>query len=129
MNTNLVYAEWSTVLTGLGLGCLATGLSGFPTERAHLERALMKAWPEWPGKDAYPYVVPRDYGIYAIRSTLIDPQGYVAWEWEHGIRPALAVASADAADALAQFAAGQPVAVAGWEELAKSVTALLPPAS
>lgn len=129
MSTNRYYAQWSTVLTGLGLGLLATDVSRFPTEREHLERALMTAWPGWSGKDAYPYVLPRDYGIYAIRSGLIDPQGYVVWEWRSGIRPALAVGSADAAAALAQFAAGQPVDADGWRELAESITAQLPAAS
>jgi hypothetical protein len=129
MSTNRYYAEWSAMLTGLGLGCLATDMSRFPTDRAHLERAIMTAWPRWSGRDAYPYVLPRDYGTYAIRSGLLAPQGYVIWSWHHGIRPALAVGSADARDALAQFAADQPVGTAGWTELAESVTAELPAAT
>lgn len=120
------YAEWSTVLTGLGLATLAIEATGFPTDRAHLERALMKAWRNWSGCHAYPLVLPRDFSIYAMRSTLIHELGYVSWEWRPGIRPILAVESARASDALAQFAGGQPVAPQQWEELARQVAAELP---
>jgi hypothetical protein len=127
---NPYYAEWDTVLTGLALGCLATGMSRFPTGRGHFERSLMKVWPVWPGKDAYPHFLPRDLGIYGMRSTLMEPLGYVAWDWGSvlgdGIRPSLAVASADPADVLAQFAAAQPVGADAWRELARGFLAELP---
>jgi hypothetical protein len=129
---NQYYAEWDTVLTGLALGCLATDMSRFPTGRGHLERAIMKVWPDWSGKDAYPYFLPRDLGIYGMRSTLIEPLGYVTWDWGtvlgSGIRPSLAVESAEPATALAQFAATQPVAANAWEDLARRFVAELPAA-
>ena len=126
MAENQIYAEWATVLTGLALGCLATDTSRFPTDRGHFERALRDAWPGWPGKDAYGWVRPKEFGIYGIRSTLMHPSGYATWEWSHGIRPALAVDSAAPDDVLAQFAADQPVGVEAWRELARAVTQQLP---
>ena len=132
MAENQYYAEWDAVLTGLALGCLATDMSRFPAARGHIERALEKVWPGWSGKDAYPYVVPRDLGIYGIRSTLVEPLGFVTWNWGsvlgNGIRPSLAVESAQPADVLAQFAATQPVAADAWQDLARSFTAELPAA-
>lgn len=130
MGENQYYAEWDTVLTGLALGCLATDMSRFPAGRGHIERALEKVWPDWSGKDAYPYFLPRDLGIYGIRSTLAEPLGFVTWDWGsvlgNGIRPSLAVESAVPADVLAQFAATQPVAADAWEDLARRFVAQLP---
>jgi hypothetical protein len=127
---NQYYAEWDTVLTGLALGCLATDMSRFPAGRGHIERALQKVWPDWSGKDSYPYFLPRDLGIYGIRSTLVEPLGFVTWDWGSvlgtGIRPSLAVASAEPADVLAQFARTQPVAADAWEDLARRFVAELP---
>lgn len=120
------YVEWSAVLTGLGLAVLSIEANGFPTDRPHLERALMKTWPGWSGWGAFPLVLPRDFSIYAMRSTRIAELGYVDWEWQHGIRPVLAVESARAADVLAQFAEDQPVAPPEWEDLARRVAAGLP---
>lgn len=119
-------AQWSAVLTGLGLGILTTEASGFPTDRPRLERALMKSWPGWSGRGGYPLVLPRDFSIYAMRSTLVVVSGYVTWEWRDGIRPLLAVESARANDALTQFAQDQPVGAEGWEDLARQVAAELP---
>ena len=130
MGENQYYAEWDTVLTGLALGCLATDMSRFPAGRGHIERALQKVWPDWSGKDSYPYFLPRDLGIYGIRSTLVEPLGFVTWDWGSmlgtGIRPSLAVASAEPADVLAQFARTQPVAADAWEDLARRFVAELP---
>ena len=121
------YAEWSAVLTGLGLASLAIEAPVFPADRPHLERALMKAWPGWSGRRSYPLVIPRDFSIYAMRSTLVEELGYVEWEWRDGIRPTLQVGSASASDVLTQFAEGQPVAPPDWEELARLVAAELSP--
>ena len=130
MGENQYYAEWDRVLTGLALGCLATDMSRFPAGRGHIERALQKVWPDWSGKDSYPYFLPRDLGIYGIRSTLVEPLGFVTWDWGSmlgtGIRPSLAVASAEPADVLAQFARTQPVAADAWEDLARRFVAELP---
>ena len=130
MGENEYYAEWDTVLTGLGLGCLTIDMSRFPAGRGHIERALLHVWPDWSGKDSYPHVLPRDFGIYGMRSTLEQPLGYVMWDWGsvlgNGIHPSLSVASASPADVLAQFAATQPVAVDAWEDLARRFVAELP---
>ncbi|WP_292828929.1 hypothetical protein [Microbacterium sp.] len=130
MGENAYYAEWDIVLTGLALGCLATDMSRFPAGRGHIERALMHAWPEWSGKDAYPHFLPRDLGIYGMRSTLMEPLGYVIWDWGsvlgNGIHPSLSVASAAPAEVLAQFAATQPVAADAWQDLARRFVAELP---
>jgi hypothetical protein len=129
---NEYYIQWDAVLTGFGLGCLATDMSRFPTGRGHLERALMKAWPQWSGKDAYPRVLPRDLEVYGERSTLMQPLGYVTWDWGsvlgNGIRPSLAVESADPSDVLAQFAVTEPVGPDDWKALARAVIAELPAA-
>jgi hypothetical protein len=105
-------------------------MSRFPAGRGHIERALLKVWPDWSGEDAYPYFLPRDFGIYGIRSTLAEPLGFVTWDWGSvlgsGIRPSLAVESAVPADVLAQFAATQPVAADAWEDLARRFVAELP---
>ena len=87
----------------------------------------MTSWPRWTGHGSYPMVLPRDFSIYAMRSTLMDRLGYVSWEWRHGIQPLLTVESARPSDALAQFAHDQPIAPDGWEELARLVSAELPP--
>jgi hypothetical protein len=130
---NEYYTQWDAVLTGFALGCLASDMSRFPAGRGHLENAFMKAWPEWEGKDAYPRVLPRDLEVYGERSTLMQPLGYVTWDWGSflgsGIHPSLAVGSADPAEVLTQFAATQPVGVDAWKALARAVVAELPPAS
>ena len=130
MGENQYYAEWDSVLTGLALGCLATDMSRFPAGRGHIERALRKVWPDWSGKDAYPYVLPRDFGVYGMRSTMMESLGYVTWDWGsvrgNGIHPSLAVPSAEPADVLAQFATTQPVAAEAWEDLARRFVAELP---
>lgn len=133
MQENKYYVQWDAVLTGLALACLATGMSRFPTARGHFERALEKTWPSWSGASSYPYVLPRDLGIYGMRSTLTEPLGYVSWDWGsllgNGIRPSLAVATADPADVLAQFASTQPVDAGAWQDLARSFSAELPAGS
>jgi hypothetical protein len=126
MTENAYYAEWGTVLTGLALGALTTGLSGFPTDRPHLERALAGAWPDWDGHTDYPHVLPRDYSFYAERGTLMQRDAPATWEWTHGIRPVLAAGPTDADEALIRFAASQPVGASAWQDLARRVTALLP---
>ena len=129
MAENAYYEEWSTVLTGLALGCLTTDLSGFPTDRPDLERAIGEAWRDWEGSASYPHLLPRDYSFYAERSTLMNRDVPATWEWTHGIRPVLAPQEPDAAGALERFAARQPVPAAAWQQLARAVTAELPSSS
>ena len=97
MGENQYYAEWDPVLTGLALGCLTSDMNRFPAGRGHIERALLKVWPDWSGKGAYPFVLPRDFGIYGIRSTLAEPLGFVTWDWGsvlgNGIRRRISASS------------------------------------
>jgi hypothetical protein len=65
-----------------------------------------------------------------MRSTLMEPLGYVIWDWGsvlgNGIHPSLSVASAAPAEVLAQFAATQPVGADAWQDLARRFVAELP---